>query len=156
MELIRKYRFEIAALVIIIILVIIRSVGVNHFRSDAKKWVEPTLNHVNIVAIEQVSALSGNNLLVRLDKDDGLNPGLKAEQLIIPADSILDKKIIRRILKFNGNILLKASDPGLSARIWMILSQMGCKKIFILSDLTDNESLKYKFRPDSMPETNRQ
>ena len=153
MELLKNFRVVIIIVLTILILVVIRTLGVNHFKSDAKKWVEPSLKHVNTLNIESAKALPGNNLIVRLDKDEVLNTDLKGKQLIVSADSILDKKIIRRILKFDGNILLEADDPGLSARIWMILRQMGCRNIYILTKDTDNEVLKYKFRPDSMPET---
>ena len=153
MELLKSFKVVIIVVFTILILVVFRTLGVNHFRNDAKKWIEPSLNHVNTLTIERASALAGNNLIVKLDKDVALITGLKGEQLNISADSILGKKIIRRILKFNGNILLEADDPGLSARIWMILRQMGCRNIYILTKDTDNEVLKYKFRPDSMPET---
>ena len=153
MELLKNFKVVIIIVLTILILVVIRTLGVNHFKSDAKKWVEPSLKHVNTLNIESAKALPGNNLIVRLDKDEVLNTDLKGKQLIVSADSILDKKIIRRILKFDGNILLEADDPGLSARIWMILRQMGCRNIYILTKDTDNEVLKYKFRPDSMPET---
>ena len=153
MELLKSFKVVIIVVFTILILVVFRTLGVNHFRNDAKKWIEPSVNHVNTVTIEHASALPGNNLIVRLDKAEGLNTGLSGEQLTISSDSILDKKIIRRILKFDGNILLEADDPGLSARIWMILRQMGCRNIYILTKDTDNEVLKYKFRPDSMPET---
>jgi hypothetical protein len=156
MELLKNFRVVIFIVLTILILVVIRTLGVNHFKSDAKKWVEPSLKHVNTLNIESAKALPGNNLIVRLDKDEVLNTDLEGKQLIVSADSILDKKIIRRILKFDGNILLEADDPGLSARIWMILRQMGCRNIYILTKDTDNEVLKYKFRPDSMPETDLQ
>jgi hypothetical protein len=156
MELLKNFKVVIIVVLTIVVLVVIRTLNVDHFKNDAKKWVEPSLNHVNTITLEHALALQGNNLIVRLDKEEGLNTGLKGEQLIIHADSILDKKIIRRILKYNGNILLESGDPGLSARIWMILRQMGCRNIYILTKDIDNEVLKYKFRPDSLPETNLQ
>lgn len=150
MELLKSFKVVIIVVLTILILVVIRSLSVNHFRNDAKKWVEPSLNHVNTVTVEHASALPGNNMVIKLDKDAALGAGLRGERLIISPDSILDKKIIRRILKYNGNILLEAADPGLSARIWMILRQMGCRNIYILTKDTDNEVLKYKFRSDTL------
>lgn len=150
MELLKSFKVVIIVVLTILILVVIRSLSVNHFRNDAKKWVEPSLNHVNTVTVEHASALPGNNMVIKLDKDAALGAGLRGERLIISPDSILDKKIIRRILKFNGNILLEAAEPGLSARIWMILRQMGCRNIYILTKDTENEVLKYKFRSDTL------
>jgi hypothetical protein len=62
----------------------------------------------------------------------------------------LNKNNFSLIGKHNGPVLLYSADPGLSARIWMLLSQMGRRNIYILTDSTDNEILKYKFRPDSL------
>ena len=68
----------------------------------------------------------------------------------IPADSILSKKIIKSILKHNGPVLIYSSQSSLSARIWMVLSQIGCKEIYILTSGTENEIPGYKFQPDSI------
>jgi len=88
--------------------------------------------------------------MICLDKDaDGIRK-LSGELRNIPPDSILNKNHSTQIMKHDGPVLLYSSDPGLSARIWMLLSQMGRRNIYILTDSTDNEVLKYKFRPDSL------
>jgi 3-mercaptopyruvate sulfurtransferase SseA len=68
----------------------------------------------------------------------------------IPADSILSKKYLNTIRKHNGPVILFSSEMAVSARIWMLLSQMGCKNIYILTNNTDNEVFKSKFRPDTV------
>jgi hypothetical protein len=150
MEIIKNNKVVIAIVVIILVLVIIRSVGVNHFRNDVKRWAEPSVARSNTISPEEVRDLKGNILTINLDNK--MIPGEKitGDLKNIPADSILSKNIIKSILKHNGPVLLYSSQPALPARIWMVLSQMGCKKIFILTDLTENESLKYKFRPDTI------
>jgi hypothetical protein len=150
MELLKNFKVVIIIVLVVLVLVVIRTLSVNHFRNDAKKWLEPSLNRANTITGERASALPGNNLIINLDKDKGLSEGIKGELFSVSADSILDRKNIRRILKFNGNVLIEASDPGLSARIWMLLSQMGCRNIYILTKDADNEVLKYKFRPDTL------
>ena len=150
MELIKTNKAVIAIVLIVLVLVVIRSMGANHFRNDAKKWAEPSGKQSNIISIEQAAKLSGRNLIINLDKDASPLMNITGELENIPADSILSKNHIKLIMKYEGPVLLFSSDPGLSARIWMILSQMGCKRLYILTRQTDNEFLKYKFRPDTL------
>jgi hypothetical protein len=150
MDLIRKFRLVIAIVVPILILVLIRSFGVSHFKNDAKKWAEPSVNKLNVINIKKAGSLNGKILMIFLDRDTNHLPGIPGESRNIPPDSILNKNNIRLIGKHIGPVLLHSADPGLSARIWMLLSQMGHRNIYILTDSTDNEVLKYKFRPDSL------
>jgi hypothetical protein len=145
MELLKKYRLVIIVVLPILILVLIRSSGLNYFKNDAKKRAEPSLKQSNIMIIEQAGSLSGKNLIINLDKEGKLTGDVQN----IPADSVLTKNYVTMIMKHDGPVLLFSSDPGLSARIWMILSQLGCRNIYILTDKTDNEVFKYEFRPDT-------
>ena len=154
MELLKNYKVIITIVLIVLVLVVIRSAGVNHFKSDAKKWAGPSFIQSNAITPEQVKLLKGNNLAICLDKDPSTIGGITGDLQNISADSILSKEHLSTILKHDGPVLLLSSDPGLSARIWMVLSQMGRKNIYILTSSTDNEVLKYKFRPESMPDTN--
>jgi len=150
MELLKKYRLVIAVVLPILILVLIRSLSVNHFKNDAKIWAEPSVKQSNRMTIEQVRSLIGKNLIINLDKDVSRISELTSDAQNIPADSILSKKQLIMIMKHDGPVLLYSSEPGLSARIWMILSQMGCRNIYILTKNSDNEVFKYKFRPDTL------
>jgi hypothetical protein len=154
MELLKNYKVVISVVLIVLVLVIIRSAGINHFKSDAKKWAEPSFNKSNAITPDQVKLLKGDDLVINLDKDLTFTGTIQGDLQNISADSILSKKHLYTILKHEGPVLLLSSDPGLSARIWMVLSQMGCKNIYILTSSTDNEVLKYKFHPESMPDTN--
>jgi rhodanese-related sulfurtransferase len=154
MELLKNYKVVISIVLIVLVLVVIRSAGVNHFKSDAKKWAEPSFRQSNTLTVDQAKLLRGNNLAINLDKDLTSISGIPGDIQNISADSILSKEHLSTILNHDGPVLLLSSDPGLSARIWMVLSQMGRKNIYILTSSTDNEVLKYKFRPESMPDTN--
>jgi hypothetical protein len=154
MELLKNYKVVVSVVLIVLILVVIRSASVNHFKSDAKKWAEPSFRQSNAINPEQVKLLKGNNLVISLDKDPIVLSGITGDLQNITADSILSKKHLSTILNHNGPVLLFSSDPGLSARIWMVLSQMGRKNIYILTSTIDNEVLRYKFQPESMPDTN--
>ena len=153
MELLKNYKVVITVVLSVLVLVLIRSAGVNHFKSDAKKWADPSFSQSNAITPEQVKLLKGNNLAINLDKSPATVTGITGDLKSIPADSILSQKHLSTILKHDGPVLLLSSDPGLSARIWMVLSQMGRKNIYILTSTTDNEILKYKFQPESLPDT---
>ena len=150
MELIKKYRLVIIVVLPILILVLIRSSGLNHFKNDAKKWAEPSVKQSNIITIEQVVSPSGKNLIINIDKEVSQISKLTADVQNIQADSVLSKKHVSMIMSHDGPVLLFSSDPGLSAKIWMILSQLGCRNIYIFTNSADNEVLKYKFRPDTL------
>lgn len=150
MELLNKYKIVIAVVLPILILVLIRSFGANHFKGDAKRWAEPSVMRSNIITRDQTGTLSGEKLIINLSEESSGINNLSMNSLNIPADSILSKNNLNRIRNHNGPMLLFSTRTAVSVRVWMILSQMGYKNIFILTDNADNEVLKYKFRPDTL------
>lgn len=151
--LIRKYIVAIVIILIILVLGIVRSLSANHFKNDARRWAEPSVTQSNTITMRQFAALTGQNLLINLDKDTVGIREIMRKALTITPDSILNKNNINRIMKHEGPVFLFSSEPGMSARMWMILSQMGRINIYILTNNPDNEILKYKFRPDSSTAT---
>jgi hypothetical protein len=51
----------------------------------------------------------------------------------IAPENILEKQNLRKIRKFKGNIVLLSQNPSESARIWMLLSEMGIRNLYILT-----------------------
>ena len=150
MNTIKEYKVVIAVVLTILILVLFRSFNSNHFINDAKRWAGPSVSRSNIISPEQAEILSGDKLVVILDQKTSELNNVSKDVRNIPSDSILKKKYLNTISKHRGPVLLFSSDTGVSSRIWMILSQMGIKNIYILTNNTDNEVLKNKFRPDSL------
>jgi hypothetical protein len=150
MKLIKKYWLVIAVLVPILILVLVRSMSLNHFKNNAKKWADPSVEKSNIITIKQVGSLNGKILIINLDEDTRSVTEFRGDVQNIPADSVLIRNHISVILKHDGPVMLFSSDSGLSARIWMLLSQMGRRNLYILTNTSDNEVFKYKFRPESI------
>jgi hypothetical protein len=150
MEILKNFRVVISVVFVVLILIFIRYSGVNHFKNDAKRWAEPTLSRANIITPEQVRSLPGDKLTINLDKK--MMPGneITGDLINISADSILNANTAKLILRHKGPVLVYSSQTDLSAKIWMILSQMGCKKIYILTERVDDEILKYKFQPDTL------
>lgn len=139
----------IIPVLILIVLVLFRTAGKNHFKSDSKKWAEPSLDRLNIVTSDKLASLSGTVVIIDLDKDK--KPELTSSipiQFINPG-TILNRENLKLILNNSGPVVLFSKDEALSARMWMMLSQMGRKQLYILSSRPDNEVLRYKFHPDT-------
>jgi hypothetical protein len=148
MDLIKKYKVVIAVVLPIFILVLIKQFGGIHFKNDAKRWAEPSMLRSNILSGELIRTLAGEKLIINLDNENGGTDDKTKEFLSIPADSILNN--LRIIRQHDGPVLLVSSDYAISARIWMVLSQMGLRNIYILTNDADNEVFKSKFRPDTL------
>ena len=150
MSIIKRYGVVIAVVLPILILILIRSFGANHFKSDAKKLAESSVKKSNIITGEQINVLPGEKLFINLGEAGRDLNEITSDTLFISADSILNKKNLGIIRKHDGLVLLVSSEKAVSARIWMVLSQMGFENIFILTNDPESEVLKYKFRPDTL------
>jgi len=115
-------------LLVLLLLVIFQLVTHNHFRNDAGKWAQPSIDNKNIIKASGIS-MAGNTLIVDLSGQSQL---INAKHL--PADQILEKQNFKILHDHKGNIVLVSDDPSESARIWMLLSQMGIKDLYILTE----------------------
>jgi len=143
MNVINKYKIVLAIVLPILILVLIRSFGADHFKSDAKKLAVSSVKKSNIITGEQINALSGEKLFINLGEAGRYLKEITSDTLFISADSILNKKNLNIFRKHDGPVLLVSSEKAVSARIWMVLSQMGFENIFILTNDPESEVLKY-------------
>ena len=139
MKFLKQYRIILAVFLLIFILVMIRTVSPGNFKYDAVKWAEPSATGSNIISEAQLDAMTGNKLLVDL----GTEPvsGSRYESITVRMDpgSILDKPNIRLIYKNRGPVILYSENTSEVAGIWMILSEMGVKDLYILSDSADEK-----------------
>ena len=150
MDFLKNNKVLIAIVLTVLILVLVRSLGTNHFKNDAIKWAEPSLSRLNIISKDQIGSMAGDKLIINLGEKAEEAEGLPKDALNIPVSTILGKKNLKIIRKHNGPVLLFSTETAVSARIWMVLSQMGYKNLYILTTDSDNEVLKYKFRPDTI------
>jgi len=149
MGIFKKYRAAFAVVLPVLIIVLARTISSNHFRPDAKELAAATLTRSNLLSAIEINALPGNKLLIYLDEEVKAETGI-AESVNIRPDSIIVKSNFSKIKKFKGKVILSSTDPSVSARVWMVLSQMGIKELYILTYDQDNESFKNKFRPDTV------
>lgn len=150
MNLISKYRIIIAIVLPALILLTVRTCTTGSFKYDAKKWSASSFDHSNIISKSDIGKLSGEKLIVYLDNSYIKSDQTLAPEVRIPADSILIRKYLNKIRNHKGPVMIYSADPALSARIWMLISQTGCRNLYILANGNDNESFKNEFRPDTM------
>lgn len=149
MNIFYKYRVVLAFVLPVIILILLRIFDTGSFKNDSGKWAEPSLRQSNLVTTGEVNKISGNRLVIILDSMVTGQPGRLADKIVIQPDSVLSSGNLKLIREHKGPVLFCSSDPALSAKIWMVFSQLGVKNIYILSDSADNELFKDKFRPDT-------
>lgn len=149
MELIKKYGIIIAVILPVGLLVLLRLSGTGHFHGNTVKLAEPSLAQSNIITKNTAGSIPGEKLIINLDNNDILND-INGTIVKIPADSILSDENLAILGNHSGPVLLLSGQESLSARIWMILSQLGFKDLYILASNTENEVQKNKFRPDTL------
>jgi hypothetical protein len=151
MQLINKYKAVIIVVLPVSILILIKVLSPYNFKNDARKWAGATLNHSNVISGEQIGSIKGEKLIINLSSAMMTQlTDTAIIQVVIPPDSIINKKYLNMMRNHSGPVLFFSPDPSLSARIWMVVSQMGLKNLYILSSWSDNELLKSEFRPDTL------
>jgi hypothetical protein len=148
MKHLRPYLLVILIVLPVIILVFIRAFAPGSFRPDAQKQAMASFAGTNLLSREQVATLGHKLLIVKLVNADARQINPSSDTLHIVADRILDKENLKVIHAHRGPVLLISDDPSISAKAWMILSQMGYRNLFVLAEKDSIEVLKYKFRPE--------
>jgi hypothetical protein len=132
MKFIKQYWLVLSLFLLAVILVLIRTFSQNNFRYDAVKWAEPSVIGSNILTEDQIATLSGEILLISLGNDAAIDRQFQENTMNINPESILEKTNLNRIRKNSGPVILYSGDNSVSARVWMVLSEMGMKNIYIL------------------------
>jgi hypothetical protein len=145
----KKYIPLIIIVLPLIIAVVIRGTGTGHFRYDAGRWAEPSFNGSNIITPGGLSQLKGDIMVLNFANDPA-NPPVSKNQIAISPDSLLSKNMMKKIGRNKGAVVLWSDDSAIAARIWMVLSQTGIKDLYILSLSASDETIKEKFRADTL------
>jgi hypothetical protein len=133
----------------VIVLVLIRAFAQGGFKPDAHKLAKASFTGANLLNRQQVAELGNKPLIVKLSNKEEGQMSPSSDTLFIAAGRILDRNNLKAIHIHRGPVLLVSDDQAVSAKAWMILSQMGYRDLFILVEKDSNELLKYKFRPDT-------
>lgn len=154
MNLLKKNIAVISVILSLLILVLIRLSGAGKFKPDFRKWAESSVSQTNIITPEQAITMPGNKLIISFEEGVQNIPSLNFEFYNIKPDSLLSGANLNRIKNHEGPVLLFSLSEDVTSRLWMLLSQTGCRKLYMLTNNTDNEVFKYNFNPDNftMPE----
>jgi len=128
----KQYRFVIIIFLVLVVLVLFRSFSGNSFRYDAARWAEPSAMGSNLLTVDQLSTLTGEIMLLNMGSEADLPGSLQDEAVNVSPESVTDKNTMKLIRKHRGPVLLLSDDGSVSARVWMVLSEMGMKNVYIL------------------------
>jgi hypothetical protein len=149
MKHLRPYLPVILIVIPVIVLILIRSLAPGNFKPDASKHAEASFSGTNVLTRQQLAAHAGKPYFVKLVPDEARQANSSPDTLIVAASRLLEKENLRAIRNHQGPVLLVSDDKATAAKAWMILSQMGYRDLFILSEKDSSEVFKYKFRPDT-------
>ena len=136
----KRFALVFAVVLPVFLLVMVKSGTRGHFRNNAVKWAGSSADLSNVMTTGQLGKMGDNVLIVDMGSKGNVTGTW--EKIHIPATDLLSKENQRRLRNHHGTIVLYAEDPGVLARMWMLLSQMGFKKLYMLADDTGNEVLQ--------------
>lgn len=134
MKFLKQYRFALIIFLAIVALVLLRSFNRTGFRYDAARWAEASVDGSNMLTVDQLSTLRGEIMLLNLGSEADLPDELKEKAVTMSPESLAVKENLKQIRNHKGPVILCSADGSVSARVWMILSEMGMKNVFILSN----------------------
>jgi rhodanese-related sulfurtransferase len=149
MERLKQFKYIAMLILAVMILVLFRATGADNFKPGAERLAAPSALRTNLISTDKMESLPGNKLIVLLSENIPAPENTKISAVVIPAPTILDKKNLKLIRKNNGPVLLYSDETATSAKVWMILSQLGLKDIYILT-AGNEEVFKNEFRPDTL------
>ena len=82
--------------------------------------------------------MNSDVLLISLGNEAPAIEQLQDKILKLNPESVLEKTNLSLIRKNKGPVILYSEDATVSARVWMVLSEMGIRNIFILRDDSKN------------------
>jgi rhodanese-related sulfurtransferase len=147
MGFLRQYRAAVIAGSLVLLLVIIRLTGWNHFEKTAGDLQNETANQANIISLNN----NQKNLpVIDIRSKEVYSAGHPDGAINIPMNNLLSGNNRKFLNSNRSGIILFSDDYALLSRAWSLLSQMGYKNIFIIGvAIETDEVLKYNFRPDS-------
>ncbi len=133
MKLLKRNWLILTIMVLVAAMVLVRSVRQNSFRYDAVRWAAASADGSNLISPDQIALAGEQVLLISLGNMTEVPAQFKEQTVMISPGEILGKEKLKLIRKNRGPVILSSDDPSVSARVWMVLSEMGIKNLFVLS-----------------------
>lgn len=149
MEQLKSLRFIFLFIIIILVLVLVRSFNPNLFKQDPAKAVEAAQNNSNSITLTQLKSLNTPYLVIILGSGGKFDSVKIKNSISISIENLLDKTNRKIIKESKDEIILYSTDVSTTAKAWVILNQLGFKKLLILTPDENTEVFKYKFQPDT-------
>ena len=149
MSLLKNLKIILPVLMALLILVIIRISDKNIFREPVRKAIEATQSNGNLITPDQLKLLSGSYLVIDLRRIAANDSIQFQHRKQIPFEKILDRDNRDVLDQTKGDLILYSDDVATASKAWVILNQLGYKKVLILTSNANPEELKYKFQPDT-------
>lgn len=149
MKQLKSFRYIFLVLIIVLVLVLVRSLNPNLFRQDTGKAVEAAQNNINSISLAQLESFNTQYVVINLGSGGKFDSTKMKHSINISIEHLLDKENLIIFKESKDEIILYSNDVSASAKAWVILNQLGFKKLLILSPDENNEVLKYKFQPDT-------
>ncbi len=139
-------KIVLLVLAIILVLVIVKTVGKNGFKQDAKSAIEAVVSSNFMVSQNELENNKTQYLIIDLDE----SASSQFENSVkIPFDKLLAETTLQKLKDSEKKILLVSADNSALAKAWVILYQLNFKNVFVLSGEENPEVLKFEFQPDT-------
>lgn len=132
MKIIKQYRLVILIFSLVTLLVLLRTYNYKNFRYDAVKWAEPSVFGSNILTEDQAESIEGEKLIIALGNNVTVSKKFQGIALRMDPESILDEGNLNILRRNKGPVILFSDQSSVSAKVWMVLSEMGLKNIYII------------------------
>jgi len=149
MEQFKSLRYIFLFLIIVLVLVFVRSLNPNLFRQDPGIAVEAAQNNSNSITLAQLESFNTQYVVINLGSGGKFDSIKMKHSINIPIEHLLDKANRSILNESKDEIILYSADVSTTAKAWVILNQLGFKKLLILTPDENNEVFKYKFQPDT-------
>lgn len=134
MKFLKQYWLVLSIFLLVVCMVLFRTFNREQFRYDAVKWAESSIPGSNLVTEDKIMKMDGKVLLINLGNVSPSDRKLQVNTVTMDPGLILEKENFEVIRKNRGPVILFSEDRSVSARVWLVLSEMGLKNIYIFQN----------------------
>ncbi len=137
MKFLKQYWLVLSIFLLVVCLVLIRTFNREQFRYDAVKWAESSIPGSNLVTEDKILKMDGEVLLINLGNVSPSDSKPQVNTVTMEPGLILEKENLTVIRKNKGPVILVSDNSSVSARVWLVLSELGINNIYILRNDRD-------------------